>query len=174
MSSVECLICILQLKDNLIIISLFHIIRKFFLINLANDLFYFTLLVILQYLMIPIRIKINYFNNKLNFIHKLFSCEVSYDSWVGKHNYFIYAHEYYILKKLNIEYDINQVESYFEYVIKKECAICLDDNLNWITLPCKHELHFECIKAWYNTSNDRKCPYCMQEYNNEFINKLTC
>jgi len=176
---------LVHLKDNIIIISLFHIYYHQLIINYLTK---FTLLVILQYMMFPIRYKILYFNNKLKSIHKLFSYEFVYENYFGKQHLYLYTHEYHFIKHFpNMEF--YQKESYFNEMLviynycklkikdyfKKpdyDCAICLVEGDNWIELPCKHKMHLDCIKSWFVSSNNISCPLCMKECSSEFISLL--
>jgi len=177
---------LIHLKDNFIIISLFHILNINYHIT-TNSILIFTFLVLLQYLMLPIRYKINYFNNKLNKIHKLFSYECIYENYFGEQHLYIFAHEYYMFKTIDVTFyekesylnDINKIYKYYKIKVidyfKKpdyDCAICLGDGHNWIKLPCNHMMHMNCIKSWFISSNNNKCPLCMTVCNNEFISLL--
>jgi hypothetical protein len=187
MSDIDVIFTILiHLKDNLIIIGLFHLLNVNYHIT-TNSLLIFTYLVLLQYLMIPIRYKINYFNNKLNKIHKLFSYEFIYENYFGEQHLYIFAHEYYMFKTIDVTFyekesyfnDINKIyKNYKNKVIdyyKKpdyDCPICLNEGDTWVELPCKHKLHSNCIKSWFISSNNNKCPLCMTVCSDEFISLL--
>jgi hypothetical protein len=177
---------LIHLKDNIIIIALFHILNVNYHIT-TNKLLIFTYLLLFQYIMLPIRYKINYFNNKLYKIHKLFSYEFIYENYFGEQHLYIFAHEYHMFKTIDVTFyekesylnDINEIYKYYkikliDYLKKPDydCAICLGDGDNWIALPCNHMMHSYCIKSWFISSNNTKCPLCMAVCNDEFISLL--
>ena len=178
------------IKDGLMIIGLYHLLNQYYTI-LNHELFWsikLSILIILQYSIIPLRYKMNYFNYKLNYIHKIFSYEYIFNSFFGQNHLYLFYHEYYILNKI-YKFSVYEKDSYLndalqiinynkliinDFIIKPDydCPICLCDNNNWIILPCSHKTHAECIKKWFNTSSKRNCPLCMNECNDEFINLL--
>lgn len=48
----------------------------------------------------------------------------------------------------------------------EECIVCLtySDKKTWVTLPCRHGGHGECLSRWFNTQRwnekDPSCPVC--------------
>ena len=49
--------------------------------------------------------------------------------------------------------------------MQDSCVICLCDyklKQNVITLTCKHEFHFDCIKQWLDQNTT--CPKCRKEF----------
>ena len=185
-NDVTIFIFLIHIKDDIIIISLFYILNEYYRI-FYNNLLLVTTLVLLQYMMYPIRYKINYLNNIMRRIHKLFSYEVVYVNYFGEQHLLLFAHEYYLFKTLDIIF--YQKESYFHellvyfndymQIIKDynnkpdyDCPICLGDGEKWMELPCKHKIHYDCIKTWFITSNNKSCPLCMQDCSDEFISLL--
>jgi hypothetical protein len=54
---------------------------------------------------------------------------------------------------------INNINIQANVDTERECCICMDKNTNnWVTMPCGHAFHIECIMQWYTTSNT--CPIC--------------
>ena len=62
-----------------------------------------------------------------------------------------------------------QNEPAYEYKIEvhpnEECSICMDkNNLIWLSLPCEHKFHEECIFKWIETN--LSCPICRKQLGN--------
>jgi hypothetical protein len=190
-SETDVIILIISLKDNLIIIALFHYLYLYYGINNYEFLWSIklALLLIIQYSIIPIRYKLNYFTNKLISLHKLFCYEFVFNNYFGEQHLYLFYHESCILKYCCSNISLYEKESYLndikiiinynkliikDYINKPDydCPICLSDNINWIILPCKHKAHVECLKKWFITSKDSKCPLCMNNCDDNFINLL--
>ena len=62
---------------------------------------------------------------------------------------------------------VNQILPTIEFnnkgIIDEECSICLDKNeLEWISLPCEHKFHQDCLKNWFNVNSS--CPICRKTF----------
>jgi hypothetical protein len=57
---------------------------------------------------------------------------------------------------------LKMVDSFTDYSLYDECAICYDNNPN-IGLPCKHTFCFVCTKRFAQAHTN--CPLCRQEFN---------
>ena len=56
-------------------------------------------------------------------------------------------------------------EQKIEVLSDDECSICMDkNNLIWVSLPCEHKFHEECIFKWIET--DLSCPICRKQLGN--------
>ena len=52
-----------------------------------------------------------------------------------------------------------------EVLPNEECSICMDkNNLIWVSLPCEHKFHEECIFKWIETN--LSCPICRKQLGN--------
>jgi len=52
-----------------------------------------------------------------------------------------------------------------EVLLDDECSICMDkNNLIWVSLPCEHKFHEECIFTWIETN--LSCPICRKQLGN--------
>jgi hypothetical protein len=191
LSETDVITLIISFKDNLMLMTLFHYLYLYYRIN-NNDLLWgikFALLLIFQYSIIPIRYKMIYFNDNLKWLHKLYCYELVFNNYFGEQHLYLFYHESYFLKYIYPKFSFYEKESYLndikiffnynkliikDYIIKPdyECPICLSDDINWITLPCNHKAHVECLKKWFITSKNSNCPLCMNNCNDEFINLL--
>jgi hypothetical protein len=114
-----------------------------------------------------------------------------FNNYFGEQHLYLFYHEIYILKCIGSNVskylyekdsylnDIKIIINYNKLIIKDyinkpdyDCPICLSDDINWITLPCNHKAHVECIKKWFISSKNSNCPLCMNNCNDEFINLL--
>ena len=50
--------------------------------------------------------------------------------------------------------------------LHKTCSICLEDlNNNYVTLPCSHNYHEDCIMTWFGKQNRYiSCPQCRMNF----------
>jgi len=65
----------------------------------------------------------------------------------------------YQLETINKE---PQYENKNEVHPNEECTICMDKNdLIWLSLPCEHKFHEECIFKWIDTN--LSCPICRKQ-----------
>lgn len=56
-------------------------------------------------------------------------------------------------------------ENKIEFHPNEECSICMDkNNLIWLSLPCEHKFHEECIFKWIETN--LSCPICRKQLGN--------
>jgi len=56
-------------------------------------------------------------------------------------------------------------ENKIEVHPNEECSICMDKNdLIWLSLPCEHKFHEECIFKWIETN--LSCPICRKQLGN--------
>lgn len=62
---------------------------------------------------------------------------------------------------------------------RRNCPICLEEcKLNSKILPCKHQIHSECLQLQLNNSNILKCAECSVEYkfleNGKIVTNSNC
>ncbi|CAK8985310.1 unnamed protein product [Durusdinium trenchii] len=49
--------------------------------------------------------------------------------------------------------------------VVETCAICQDDlSLEVVALPCSHHFHHSCIKEWFISQSNARCPMCNQVF----------
>ncbi len=54
--------------------------------------------------------------------------------------------------------------------MKEKCSICYENNEKLLKVcNCKSKVHEDCIIKWINTSGNKICKVCTQEYNQEII-----
>ncbi len=77
---------------------------------------------------------------------------------------------HYIVVENKIIY-LEQIVGYKKY---EECAICIEEIVNKVTLPCKHCFCNKCINMHVNESYTDffKCPLCRTEYNKKCLQPL--
>jgi len=66
-----------------------------------------------------------------------------------------------VLRELEVQYYDPETSKNSD---SEECPICQDDYKKGDalhTLPCKHQMHKECLKTWLDTNNS--CPMCRHE-----------
>lgn len=73
------------------------------------------------------------------------------------------------IQQLESVESVESVEPVYEQKIEvlpdDECSICMDkNNLIWVSLPCEHKFHEECIFKWIETN--LSCPICRKELGN--------